>query len=231
MEEVHGCKLKVSGNTDLLEARGIFFNLPRDRNVYVASSASMQGSFSECDAGACDLYLTTHFICFKQNTPSHSLDQKHRKKNIYGKVPLNDIYDIYLATSPSTSVLYLKTDYAVLQVKFTATAAQENDIDFRLEALPETIDKAQYVYDLVSALLGTVVVQSAPLVFPSLGVSQEMKEQSGNTGVRDKQTDLKTQFLKMLDIFEGVLLARDRVKLFKHGRSMELRKNQNLYTG
>ncbi|GBG28205.1 Secretory carrier-associated membrane protein 3 [Hondaea fermentalgiana] len=171
------------------------------------------------------IYLTHFHVCFRASQRALDLGSLKRRPTLYGKVHIDDIYEIR-RDGDNGEGLAIITD------------------DVRLDVLFDSANNAQVLEDWIHSLIASgSVVEKAPHSYTLPGDLYGFS--SGNpdadqlpVGVQEdplnvlytQQRGLRTEFLILTQTLQQVLTKQDRFKMFHDGSSVILRRGQSVLT-
>ncbi|CAK9008317.1 Secretory carrier-associated membrane protein 4 (Secretory carrier membrane protein 4) [Durusdinium trenchii] len=205
-----GCEAQIVGDISILVGQS-----------WYGVDTSSSGKYNENKVGT--LYITHYHVCFRSSKRALDLAKLKRRPTLYGKLHLDDIYDI-LRAGENGERLSIVTDEVRLDVNFASR------------------QKAQYVEDWLRCLIDSgAVTERAPHSYTLPGdmygfssdkpAAKEMPESVQEDPLNvlyTKQRDLRLEFLILTQTLQQVLTKQDRYKMFHDGRSVTLRRGQNV---
>lgn len=202
------CVLKIIGDISVLVGRS-----------WSGVDTRVDSAYNQPKPGT--LYLTHYHICFCTHKQVTELAKFKRRPTLYGKVHLNDIFNLI----EDRNKIIVQTD------------------DIRVELEFESDRTTVLVKDWIQAVLNTgQITERAPhsytLPGDLYGLSSGTQDPDMPSSVSDdplnivysQQQDLRKEFLIDTQTMQQVLTKSDRFKLFHNGRSVTLRKGQNVIT-
>ena len=159
------------------------------------------------------LILTTYHICFRSTKRAMDLRLFKRRPMFYGKMHLNDIYDVSRG-GVNGEQLIVSSDECRLTVEFISPAS------------------AQLFEDWIWCMINSgTVVERAPSSYTlpgDLDAAIVPDNTDGSTTVFTQQRGYRAEFLILTKTLQQILSKQDKFRLFHHGQSVTLKRGQNV---
>eukprot|EP00515_Schizochytrium_aggregatum_P011145 CAMPEP_0202085910 /NCGR_PEP_ID=MMETSP0964-20121228/31979_1 /ASSEMBLY_ACC=CAM_ASM_000500 /TAXON_ID=4773 /ORGANISM="Schizochytrium aggregatum, Strain ATCC28209" /LENGTH=595 /DNA_ID=CAMNT_0048653765 /DNA_START=1 /DNA_END=1788 /DNA_ORIENTATION=+ len=205
------CTIQITGDISVLVGESWYGVDTRDSDTY-----------KEKKLGT--LYLTHYYVCFRTKKRALDLAKLKRRPTLYGKVHINDIYDVQ-GSGDTNQFISITTD------------------EVRLDIVIEKPGEAAMVRGWINALINSEsVAEHAPhsytLPGDSHGFSSGTQDENLPEGIENdplnivytQQHDLRTEFRVLTQTLQQVLTKRDRYQLFRNGSSVKVKRGQNVLT-